>query len=243
MDKKINKKQFFIKLFISIVILIAIVIFAYLILDHFNITSLSQEKVQEIVSSYGIWGPLVFIILSFLQVTLLPIPGAVTIIAGNFLFNPFLSFLYSFIGIFLGSIVSFILGRKLGRKFVNWIVGDKEIVDYYLNKLKGRETIILFFMFLLPLFPDDALCAIAGILPITFPVFIFIQIVTRCTSIAGTLFFMSGEIIPYHGWGLIVLVVIAILSIVAFIFSYKNADKINEALIKTIDKIFKKSKN
>ena len=133
MDKKINKKQFFIKLFISIVILIAIVIFAYLILDHFNITSLSQEKVQEIVSSYGIWGPLVFIILSFLQVTLLPIPGAVTIIAGNFLFNPFLSFLYSFIGIFLGSIVSFILGRKLGRKFVNWIVGDIEIVDYYLN--------------------------------------------------------------------------------------------------------------
>ena len=98
-------------------------------------------------------------------------------------------------------------------------------------------------MFLLPLFPDDALCAIAGILPITFPVFIFIQIVTRCTSIAGTLFFMSGEIIPYHGWGLIVLVVIAILSIVAFIFSYKNANKINEALIKTIDKIFKKSKN
>ena len=40
-----------------------------------------------------------------------------------------------------------ILGRKIGRPFVNWIVGDKETVDYYLKKLKGKETIILFFMF------------------------------------------------------------------------------------------------
>ena len=61
-------------------------------------------------------------------------------------------------------------------------------------------------MFLLPMFPDDILCSIAGIMPITYSVFIFMQLITRFTSIGGTLLFMSGEIIPYHGWGLVLII-------------------------------------
>ena len=98
-------------------------------------------------------------------------------------------------------------------------------------------------MFLLPMFPDDALCAIAGITPITFSVFLIIQIITRITSIGATLFFMSGELIPYEGWGLILLALIAVLAIVAFIFAYKNADLINNKLIEFANKITPKRKN
>ena len=150
--------------------------------------------------------------------------------------------IYSLIGIMLGSIFAFFLGKKIGRPFVNWIFNDKETVDYYLNNLKGKEIVVLFFMFLLPFFPDDALCSIAGIMPISYPLFIAMQLITRSISILATLLFMSGEIIPYHGWGLVILIIIGIASIILFIIAYKNSEKINNALLKFSDRFIKKKK-
>ena len=173
-------------------------------------------------------------------VTFIPIPSTVTILAGNYLFGPGLSFLYSYIGIIIGSVLAFFLGRLIGRPFVNWVIGDVTAVDEYLKRMKNKEKVVLFFMFLLPLFPDDAICALAGILPISFLSFLFMQIVTRATSIGGTLLFMSGEVIPYNGWGLAVIIVVCVLAIIAFIYSFKNAEKINDLFYKLIDKIFYK---
>ena len=62
------------------------------------------------------------------------------------------------------------------------------------------------------------------------------QVITRFTSISATIFFMSGEIIPYHGWGIPVLILISILGIVAFIISYKNADKIQDWFVNLFKK-------
>jgi len=153
--KKLNIKKIIFKLLISILIIAGIIVGIYFLFKHFGITNLSKEKLQEFISSTGVWGPLVYILISFLQVNFIPIPATVTIVAGCFLFNPWLCFLYSYIGILSGSLVSFFLGRKLGKPFVYWIVGDKEVVENYLMKLKGRENILLFFMFLFPFFPDD----------------------------------------------------------------------------------------
>ncbi len=243
MKKKIDKKKMIIRLLISLLIVGILILLLYLLFRHFGLDKLTKEQLQEKIASYGAWGPIAFIILSFLQVTFIPIPSTITIVAGSYLFGGLLSFIYSFIGIMLGSLFAFFLGRKLGRPFVNWVVGDKETVDYYLKKLRGKETVLLFFMFLLPVFPDDALCAIAGIMPIRYSVFTMMQVFTRITSIGATLIFMSGEIIPFHGWGIAVLVILGILSIVAFILAYKNADKINDKLIAFTDKFFsKKSK-
>lgn len=238
--KKINKKNLILRLTISFIIIGILLLSMYLIFKKLGFTDMSKEQLQEKIASYGAWGPIAFIVVSFLQVTFIPIPSVVTIIAGNYLFGFFLSFLYSFIGIILGSMLAFFLGRKIGRPFVNWIVGDKETVDYYLNKFKGKETIILFFMFLLPVFPDDALCAVAGIMPINFIIFLGMQIFTRITSIGATLIFMSGELIPYHGWGIVVLFLIGILSIITFIFAIKNSDKINDKLVSFVEKVFHK---
>jgi len=241
--KKLNIKKIIIKLVISILIIAGIIVGIYFLFKHFGITNLSKEKLQEFISSTGVWGPLVYILISFLQVNFIPIPATVTIVAGCFLFNPWLCFLYSYIGILSGSLVSFFLGRKLGKPFVYWIVGDKEIVENYLIKLKGRENILLFFMFLFPFFPDDILCAIAGITTMRFSVFTLIQIFTRITTIAGNILFLSGYFIPYdQPWGIALLVILSILGIVAFIISMKFSEQIQSKLIHFIDK-FSKKKN
>ena len=242
-NKKINIKKSIGRLLISVLVITILFLIIYLVLKHFNLLNLSQEQLQNEIAKYGVWGPCIFIVLSFLQVTIIPIPASITILAGSYVFGPWLSYLYSFIGIFLCSLFAFYLGRKIGKAYVNWIVGDKQTVDYYLKKLKGKETIILFFMFLLPLFPDDILCSVAGILPISFYVFVIIQIITRIFSIGTTLFFMCGKIIPYDTWwGILILVVIGIITVILFIYAYKNSDKLNELLISLADKIKLKKK-
>lgn len=243
MEKKIEWKKTIIKLIIGFIILGIFIALGYLVLHLLGYDKISKETLQEMVNSTGIYGKLIFVIISFLQVTFVPIPAAITIISGNILFGFWEGFFLSFIGILLGSIVAFLLGRVIGRRFVNWAFGDKETVDYYLEKIRGKEIVLLFFMFLLPCFPDDALCSIAGITNMKTPVFVIMQIITRVTSILGTLFFMSGEIIPYKGWGLIIIILVAILAIIAFMFTYNNAEKINTKLENTalkITNIFKK---
>lgn len=241
-ESKIDKKKTIKRLIISIVIIALLIGIFALVFKALGVFDLSREQLQEKIARAGALGPLIFILLSFLQVTFVPVPSVITILAGNYVFGFALSFVYSLIGILLGSIFAFFLGRKIGRPFVNWIFNDKETVDYYLNNLKGKEIVVLFFMFLLPFFPDDALCSIAGIMPISYPLFIIMQLITRSTSILATLLFMSGEIIPYHGWGLVVLIIIGIASIILFIIAYKNSEKINNALLKFSDKFTKKKK-
>ena len=83
-------------------------------------------------------------------------------------------------------------------------------------------------MFLFPFFPDDLLCSVAGILPISWLGFFLMLVVTRATSAGGTILFMSGEIIPFHGWGLIVFGIVGVVGIAAFIICFKHSAKINE---------------
>ncbi|MBE6132981.1 MAG: TVP38/TMEM64 family protein [Erysipelotrichaceae bacterium] len=243
-NKKLLKSL--LRLLPGLLILFAIITISYLILRHFGLTNLSKEEIQNLINKGGIYSYLIFILISFLQVTFIPIPGAITILAGNYVFGFLESLIFSFIGMFLGSIFAFILGRTIGRKYVNWAFGGKDQVDKYLEKLKGKESVLLFFMFLLPFFPDDALCSLAGITNIKSFTFVLIQLITKPISIFATLLFMSGTIIPFEGIGLVIIILVGILSIILFVFSYKNAEKINkyiENLSSKLTKLLKRQKD
>lgn len=242
MDKNINIKKMIIKLLIGVLFLLLFFVVIYLILKHFGYADMNQEQLQELIKKAGVYGKIVFVTITFLQVTFIPIPSAVTILSGLYLYGFWKSFFLSFIGLFLGSMFAFFLGRKIGRRFVDWVMGSKEETDYYLSKLKGKETVLLFFMFVLPAFPDDALCAVAGITNINKWVFTMMQIMTRPISILGTLIFMSRMIIPFEGLGLVLIILIAIISIIAFILIFKNSDRINNSLEKISLKITNKFK-
>ena len=230
-------KKSLIKLAISVLVIALIVVGGYLLAYSFGWTKLTRRELQAYIQKQGLLAPIVFIGITFLQVTLVPIPGSITILTGNYLFGLWRSFLYSYIGLMLGSIVAFALGRWVGRPFVNWIAGSEEKVEEWLKKLKGKEKILLFFMFLFPFFPDDILCAVAGLLPISWLEFLLMQLLTRATSVGGTLLFVSGEFIPYHGWGLFVIILIGISFVFLFALSMRYANEINQFFTKLCDKI------
>ena len=237
-----NNKKTIIRLIVSAAIIGGILVASYFIFKAFGLTDLSREELQEMVESTGAVAPLVFILVSFLQVTLVPIPGAVTIVAGSYIFGVGLCFLYSYIGMLLGAIFAWWLGRIIGRPYINWVAGGKKQADGWIKRLKGRETVFLFFAFLLPLFPDDLLCSVAGVLPIRFLTFMVMQLFTRATSIGGTLLFMSGEIIPFYGWGIWVLIGVAIVVGIVFVLSVKYADELNLFFDKLVNGIILRKK-
>lgn len=235
-------KKTIIKLIISLAVIGALVLAVYLVCNHFGITSLEKEQLRDYIAAQGAIAPLIYILISFAQVTLIPIPGAVTILAGSYVFGFWQAFLYSYIAMMIGSVASFALGRGIGRPYVNWVAGSKEKANEWIGKLRGRENVFLFFAFLLPLFPDDILCAVAGALPVRWITFIIMQAITRATSIGATLLFMSGEIIPFYGWGLVVIGILAAIAIAAFVLSLIYADKLNEFFSRFINKLSRKKK-
>jgi uncharacterized membrane protein YdjX (TVP38/TMEM64 family) len=243
---KKETKNSIVKLLGSALAIGVLLLAVFLIFKHFGITELTREQIQEYISSTGAIAPLVFILASFLQVTFVPIPSTVTILAGCFMFGAPLAFVYSYVGIMLGALLAFALGRLIGRPYLVWVAGSKEEADSWIAKLKGRENVFLFFAFLFPLFPDDLLCSVAGMLPVKFSTFTIMQLITRTTAIGATLLFMSGEIIPYEGWGLVVIAFLIILALAAFVLSMKYAEELNrlfEGLVRKIaDKIKPKKK-
>ena len=185
----------------------------------------SIDALREYISQFGSMAVLLYILFCFLQVVILPVPGSVTVAAGVALFGPLKCSIYSFIGITLGSITAFAIGRWVGEKAVRWIVG-KDTLDKWLEKLKGKDYLILSIMFLLPLFPDDVLCFVAGLSSMTWPYFLIMITITRATSILGTAY--SVGLIPFTTWwGILIWLAIGAVIVLAFWIVCKYSDKID----------------
>ncbi len=185
----------------------------------------SIEALRDYISEFGNMAVFLFILFSFLQVIILPVPGSVTVAAGVALFGPLKCSIFSFIGITLGSIVAFAIGRVVGEKAVRWIVGE-ETLKKWLQKLKGKDYLILSIMFLLPLFPDDVLCFVAGLSSMTWTYFIVMIVITRVTSILATSY--SVGLIPLTTWwGIMIWLIIGALVVTAFWVVCKYSDKID----------------
>lgn len=239
---KLNK----VKVFKTIIV---ILIFALLFLAIFLPLKLSgaldkinsAEKLKEIILQGGVYSYLIFFVVQFLQVVLLPIPAAVTTIAGTLVFGPWITSLISIVAVILASLLSFFVGRKFGRKIVVWIVGEEDTVKWQQRLEKGK--FVFFLMMLFPLFPDDILCLVVGATTnISYTFFIVTNLITRPIGIVLTCFLGSGSIIPYNTVGFIIWGVLIALMMVLFYLSIKFEPQIENFIFKISSKLSKNKK-
>jgi uncharacterized membrane protein YdjX (TVP38/TMEM64 family) len=148
------------------------------------------NKLKRIISSYGAFAPLAYMLLQVIQVVVAPIPGGAIEALGGALFGIKAGFFYSMVGLFFGSWVAFGLARIFEKVAVEKFVspGTRKKFDY----LIGHEGVVLsFVLFLIPGFPKDALCYILGLTPMHLGIFLAISTIGR---IPGTL------MACYQGW-------------------------------------------
>lgn len=215
------------RLILCTLIFLDVVALIFFILSATGIISklTSIDALRDYIASFGATAVLIFILFQFLQVVILPVPGSVSVGVGVALFGPLRCSIFSFIGIFSGSVVAFAIGRVIGYKAVCWIVG-KDDLDKWLKKVKGKDYLLLSIMFLLPLFPDDILCFVAGLSSITWTYFIIMIIITRLISVFTTSF--SLHLIPFNTWwGITIWVILAAAVVAAFWLVWKYSDKID----------------
>jgi len=142
-----------------------------------------HEAFKKVISSYGAYAPLAYILLQILQVVIAPIPGGAVEFLGGVLFGVKGGFVYSMIGLVFGSWLAFSLARIFEKVAVEKFVSEatRKKFDY----LVEHEGVILsFILFLLPGFPKDALCYILGLTPMHLGIFLIISTIGR---IPGTL--------------------------------------------------------
>lgn len=231
-EKELSLKAKILRTILVCVIIAAVVVLAYYILNWTGVWEQinSVEKLQNIILSWGFWGRFGFVMLSFLQVTFIPLPSTVTIIAGTLIYGPLQASLLSLAGILLGSMLAFLLGKVFGRRLVVFMVGEKTCkkwVDFLTNAKYS-----FFIMMLLPIFPDDVLCLVAGLTNMSWTFFTMTNLIARPIGIFTVSYFGSGHLIPYHGWGLIVWAILIVLIIAVLILAYKYQKQIENFLLR-----------
>lgn len=200
------------------------------------------ESLQQFIKERGIFSSLVFVVIQISQVVLIPIPGVVTVSVGNIMFGFVWGSLLSYAGIIIGSVMAFIIGRKFGYKLVVWIAGENN-VKKVLDMIKGKDKVVFTMIFLLPFFPDDILCFIAGLTSMSLFFFTGMALATRIVTIVATALFtelVKYLLISQTIFGYIILFIISAILLLIFIITLKHGEKIQTYFEKIYCKIFKK---
>lgn len=168
--KKIDRAT---KIKIAVFTIIIGALLIYLILDialQGPLMSLLSNRDQLVASveSWGIFAPLLYILLQIAQTVAAPIPGQIVGSVGGFLFGGW-GILWTLIGSLIGDWIVFKIARRFGRPLLEKLFKKSAIAKFdFIIDAKGA-SLILFAIFLLPGFPDDIVCYIAGLtkLPIS----------------------------------------------------------------------------
>lgn len=222
-------KNAILKTFGLVFILAGVMLAAYFILKACGLNDI--ETLRQIVNQ-GVLGYIIYVLLQIIQVIFIPINTTMFTIPAIILFGPVKAFIISWIGCAIGSIIMFVIARFWGVKVLKWIVGEEKAVKY--ANLLGRGKYLLPIFLTVPIFPDDIICASAGLGKINFVYFCAVVIITRAIDTACTCFIGAELIKSPLGIAILAIFVVA-MCIVAW-FVTKNQDKIDNWFINKFSK-------
>ena len=192
------------------------------------------EKISEltnIIKGANGWAMAVYVLIQIMQVVFLPIPALVCYIPGVIIWGPLKATLLASAGVLAGSVICYFMGRLFGRKVVEWIAG-KENTAKYADIIGKRGKPLFVIMQVLPFFPDDILCLVAGMTKMNFAFFSVVMVIVRPAIVAAYCYFGNGSVIPFSGWGIAVWIAIILVCVALAAVSLVFRDKIENGLKK-----------
>ncbi len=159
----------------------------------------SQANMTLFLNKFGIFAPIIFVIMQAVQVIVPVIPANITCGLAVIFWGGIKGFILNYIGICAGSIIVFLLARNYGKAFVKKIIGSDKYIKYEekFNKNGKFEKLFAILIFL-PFAPDDFLCYFAGITNIKISKFIIIILFGKVFGIISYSLFLT-EIFKLFG--------------------------------------------
>lgn len=175
---------------------------------------------------------LYFIIVVF-QILLLPISTMLLIVPALIMFGAWHTFWITLLALVVGAVITYFVGL-LCRKPVKKYISKYKTINSWCNLLEKNGNIFLPYFSLIPIFPDELICLLAGITKIKFLYFFIVTILSRAVHLIFICFL--GAIIPMHGWWLILWgIVFIIITLVCYTIT-KKQEQIKAWFLKTFSK-------
>ena len=139
-----------------------------------------NEGVRRFLESLGPFAPAAYFLSEVVQVVLIPIPGQPFEVAGGWLLGLGPGSVIGSLGALAGSMIAFRLGRRFGRPWVerHTSPGVRRKVFGRLEQGQRAEWII-FWLMMVPNFPRDPLCYVAGVSGMSMRAFFLIAALGR----------------------------------------------------------------
>ena len=192
-----EKLKKYLKILIVLLVVAAISVGLYFLLDHFGLTDVAKLK-EFLISTHG-WAVVVYILLRVLATIFLSFVPACSMafdllsIATFDYYPPIVIFLICFASVVITSVCMDFIGRFGGNKAIIKILG-KEDYEEAIELVQEKGLVYVPVMYLLPIFPDDAICMVSGATKMNFWVHLLEIILCRGIGCATIVFGL--QIIP-----------------------------------------------
>ncbi len=184
------KRQQFLKI-LQVTIITTAIMFAF---EALFAHSVITDWLENFTKNSGEYVYLVLFAIMFIQVCFIPIPAYIvlnTAVYAKLVTTEFMHFalhdlwfyLTVILAYMLGIIVAYFIGRKWGRKAVRWCAGSDEDYDKWSGYLNKKGKWWYFLTVLLPVFPDDLLCFVAGSVKFDLKFFLFSNFTGRMVGL------------------------------------------------------------
>jgi len=221
-------------IFTVIIIIILLLLLKFGYIDKLDLT---PEKIRDNLLEFGIYAPLILILVQFILAIISIFPSVLVSIAGGYLFGSVYGTLYSLIGAILGSLVVFLVAKKFGRNFVEKLVDKRELHHFDLF-FKKKGKLVFIFADYMSIFPRDTISLCAGLTKISKLDFLIISLIGFIPEMILLNYLGSNISINILDFRIIAILVILVISVILYTFRHKIKGLIVKE-IKTFEERYK----
>ena len=149
-------------------------------------TENGMELICQRVEEYGIFAPLVFILLMVLQIVVAFIPGGPLEVIAGMLFGGVKGLLCTMAGVLLGTLLVYTLVGKFGRPIVDFFVSEKDMKHFKFLEEEDKLEFWVFVLFLIPGIPKDLLTYVVPLTALNGKKFLLISLLARSPSLIAS---------------------------------------------------------
>lgn len=153
--------------------------------------SVVTNWLANVVKNSGVWSWVVLCFVQFVQVIIIPVPATFITLTSMKMYPDKLILLYfiTLLVILTGVVVTYLIGRKWGKKAVLWCAGSEEEYMKWQPILQSKKTNVIYLTTIIfPIFPDDVLCLMAGSIKMNFWWFLLCNAIGRALGLATFMF-------------------------------------------------------
>ncbi|MBI5642374.1 MAG: TVP38/TMEM64 family protein [Deltaproteobacteria bacterium] len=206
---------------LKFIIFILLIIAAAVSVRVFGLTDyLDRERLRLWVESFGLWGPIVYILIYSVGPSLM-MPGLPITVIGGVLFGPVWGSIYVLLGATIGAGIAFLIARYMGRGWVETIVKESRFRELD-KKVEAHGWKIVAFTRLIPLFPYNFLNYAFGLTRVRFLDYLLATFIFMIPGVVAYVVFSSSILDLLKGvlsrQLIIGLILVAIVAIIPFIY-------------------------